>query len=383
MKPTVFYVEKEPCPELHEHILKHLPRMQYWYEWQGCELVYLPLHQLASVEWNSVREYLSYQFPVLNRPEFSEVLGTLKEPAHLLVNRLLVQANLQHEKGRAFLLYTDRSLQQLSRQFEILGRYQPDINTVEEFFFSGFRQLEKRMEEPKVSLFCITRESKIDVSSDFSDDIYQETEHAIHDEEIPISAEIKAQVDKLMQIGDRTAVLDVVVHLLNNLNPYLKADNASVLKMLQRHWSQYAVAGRPSRLLIDAHTRIYLTDFGNKEVRMTPLPKTVFLFYLRHPEGIAFPYLSDHRNELEQIYSRITNRSNTEEIRQSIADLVNPLNNSINEKCARIKEAFVKIMDISIAANYIVHGPRGGMKTISLDRNLVTFDVPQLQGCRD
>ena len=116
---------------------------------------------------------------------------------------------------------------------------------------------------------------------------------------------------------------------------------------------------------------------------MTPLPKTLFLFYLRHPEGVAFKFLSDHREELEQIYSKITNSSNPEKIQNSITSLVDPTSNSINENCSRVKEAFVCLMDKSIADCYLIKGPKGELKKIDLDPNLVIYDIPQLQGCRD
>lgn len=56
---------------------------------------------------------------------------------------------------------------------------------------------------------------------------------------------------------------------------------------------------------------------------MGPLPKAVFLFYLRHPEGVKFSYLQ------------------------------------IND---------------SIAKNYYVTGLQGGKKGIDLDRSLVQWE---------
>lgn len=51
---------------------------------------------------------------------------------------------------------------------------------------------------------------------------------------------------------------------------------------------------------------------------------------------------------------------------QSIEDVTNPLLNSINEKCARIRSAFVKEFDESLAKNYFVTGERGEAKKITL-----------------
>jgi hypothetical protein len=47
--------------------------------------------------------------------------------------------------------------------------------------------------------------------------------------------------------------------------------------------------------------------------------------------------------------------------------------NSINEKCSRIKEAFVSKIDESIARNYYITGSKSEPKSITLDRSLVIF----------
>ena len=48
-------------------------------------------------------------------------------------------------------------------------------------------------------------------------------------------------------------------------------------------------------------------------------------------------------------------------------------NNSINEKCSRIKEAFVSKIDDSLAQYYYVNGKRGEPKKVSIPSNLIVF----------
>ena len=52
----------------------------------------------------------------------------------------------------------------------------------------------------------------------------------------------------------------------------------------------------------------------------------------------------------------------------SIAEVTNPLKNSINEKVARIREVFVTRFKESLSTNYIVNGERGGAKRVLLNR---------------
>jgi len=134
-------------------------------------------------------------------------------------------------------------------------------------------------------------------------------------------------------------------------------------------------ADKPGKLLIDKHHKLILTDFGNKEIKLEPLQKTVFFLFLRHPEGIYFKDLGDYREELGAIYREITGREDIAGVQDSINKLTDPLDNSINEKCARIKNAFVAEFREEVAQWYFIAGKRGEKKTIKLPRDLVTWET--------
>ena len=138
-----------------------------------------------------------------------------------------------------------------------------------------------------------------------------------------------------------------------------------------RSWLEEEI--KLSRIRITKQYAIMLVDYG-KEVKMSPLPKTVFLFYLRHPEGVMFSHLMDHRDELLDIYSHVCRNDDVKKMHSSIARLTDPLDNSISEKCAAIKKAFMMKIEDSIASNYYVTGVQGGKKCISLDRRLVEWE---------
>ena len=129
-----------------------------------------------------------------------------------------------------------------------------------------------------------------------------------------------------------------------------------------------------SRLVITRDYRIMLPDYHNMEIEMTPLPKAVFLLFLKHEEGIPFKFLSDYEEELRTIYMQLTDRVQTEVIDKSIQALCDPTQNAINEKCARIREAFVDKFDERLARYYFVTGKRGESKRIQLQRNLVIWE---------
>ena len=128
-----------------------------------------------------------------------------------------------------------------------------------------------------------------------------------------------------------------------------------------------------SRLHITEKKSIVLEDFDRKEVKMDTLTKAVFLLYLKHPEGIRYKELSDYQQELEEIYSSITGREDLDSIQKSVADLCDPLNNSINEKVSKVKKAFRDAVDDRVARFYYIDGKKGTAKRIALDRDFVLW----------
>jgi uncharacterized protein YoxC len=127
------------------------------------------------------------------------------------------------------------------------------------------------------------------------------------------------------------------------------------------------------KLTVSKNYRLFLGD-NRVEVHMEPLVKAVYLLFLNHPEGVLFKYLPDYRKELAKIYSEVRPWGLTDRTLQSIEDVTNPLLNSINEKCARIKKVFLGVMEDDMARHYYIDGPRGEAKRIALPRDLVVWE---------
>ena len=126
-------------------------------------------------------------------------------------------------------------------------------------------------------------------------------------------------------------------------------------------------------LIISKDCRIFLGDKQN-EVHMEPLVRAIYLLFLKHPEGIVFKCLPDYREELADIYNKLRPMGLSDRAIQSIEDVTNPLLNSINEKCARIRAAFISEFDDYMAKYYYIDGPRGEAKKIALPRDLVVWE---------
>jgi hypothetical protein len=133
---------------------------------------------------------------------------------------------------------------------------------------------------------------------------------------------------------------------------------------------------QPSRLEIRGHSRkIFFTDLGGLELRLNPKEKSIYLFYLNHPEGIIISHLQDYKEEITQLYSRFSNQSEPETINRAIETLINPLDNDINVVLSRINGKIKKAVGESLYEYYCISGERGDRKKISLDRELINNNL--------
>ena len=165
-----------------------------------------------------------------------------------------------------------------------------------------------------------------------------------------------------------------------NTDDLIEEVKERIAKLRQRGISQYILEqlihpdDRLSRLVITKDYKLLLPDYNDMEIKMEPLVKAVYLLFLKHPEGIMFKCLPDYREELAQIYVKLKPYGMSDRVIQSIEDVTNPILNSINEKCARIRGAFVGQFDDHMAKHYYIDGLRGEAKKIDLPRNLVVWE---------
>ena len=161
----------------------------------------------------------------------------------------------------------------------------------------------------------------------------------------------------------------------------LEEAKAIVDKLKKRGVSEYMLQRlihgeeKLSRLHITKDYRIFLKDYG-MEIEMKPLPKILFLLYIKHPEGIYFKDLSDYREELMQYYKGVKNGFiSTPDAVKRIERLTTPGDNSVNEKSSHIKAAFISKIKDRLASNYYIVGSRAELRKITLPRELVEWDI--------
>jgi len=177
----------------------------------------------------------------------------------------------------------------------------------------------------------------------------------------------------LQSAGQYAILANIAMYISEQLpnNEALNPDDSILNLPIKNHFRN---ASTISRLHITNDFKILLPDYGNLEIKMHTLPKALYLLFLRKPEGIRFKELYMFKDELFDIYNQMTTKSDADEIKQSIDDLVDATNPSVNQKCARIKEAFRKVLCERIAAHYYIQGKNAERKKILLPSNLVKID---------
>jgi hypothetical protein len=363
---VVLYFEKEHKPEVNSYIIKHYHYIQKVLGKRGLQLLYFPvIKQLEKLDVN-IASAFDYAYPDLflganhvqqenieqwikdiDLSELYNILGsTLEIPELPLPGFIRCLKDKNDTKDQL----TDYSF------FPLWGKEEKSIKEEIEHYISVVG-----VNTNVIAYKLVSR-----------DDFQYDADYWFYSDGADINKEIKAKIDEIKTIAGGKPVFETLFYVINEF----KEINPELCKKLCK--KLYDEAGqlerKLSRLYINKGFRIFLPDYNNIEIEMTPLPKTLFLFMLKYPNGIMLKELYKHKQELLYIYGRISNRSDLDQMQNSINDMTNATSNSVNEKCSRIKEAFVSKIDERIASSYFITGERQEPKRISLDRNLVVFE---------
>lgn len=348
-KEAVIYIEPVYKKEFNQAIVENYHFIEDSFNRIDIPFIYLP-KLLTDHHINKVLEY--------NHPYLKESHQTHPEKLyHVIANSLQLKFD-----GPTLLYLSDDG--DVTHQFDLLSH---EVFTSPERLFLFVEEIKNKIhplkDETHTVRFRKISESRLplfDQSFDlFKDeqsiDSYQEysiektADDLFEEEAFKLPADLQNQIEALREAG-----------YLSHLIKYLEILQQTTRKL--------------SRLKITADYKIYLMDYEMKEVEMSPLPKALYFLFLHHPKGISFKELPDYSAELMTIYQNISLRESPDKARKSIEKLTDPFNNSVHEKCSRIRAAFLTVVAEDIAANYYITGDRGEAKTILLDRELVVYD---------
>ncbi len=126
----------------------------------------------------------------------------------------------------------------------------------------------------------------------------------------------------------------------------------------------------PKPIKIDTSGGIFI---GNKKINLNPLESTLFIFFLKHSEGISLNDLQSHKQELLKLYKII--RPGAEE--SKISDLIKPYYNngtfSVNK--SRLNRKIKSKLGEPLACFYYLDKSRGEAFKIRINRDFLTDDI--------
>ena len=120
--------------------------------------------------------------------------------------------------------------------------------------------------------------------------------------------------------------------------------------------------------------RIFLKDLGDLEMQLNSKEKTIYLFFINHPEGVRIVDLIDHKTEISHFYETFTNSYDTSQIEQAINLLLDPTEGNINQVFSRIRAKFKSAVGTRLSNLYTIEGNPGEPFKINLNRELVSIE---------
>lgn len=131
-----------------------------------------------------------------------------------------------------------------------------------------------------------------------------------------------------------------------------------------------------SELHIDNNFDIHLPQYPQIKIELAPLPKTLYLLLLLHPEGIILKDIYDYSFELIDIYRMVSGRQNPTVIKKILNGITDPTINPLHKNLSIIRKAFLSKLRTDIAEYYIPTQGRFCAHRVPLDSRKI--ELPEL-----
>ena len=109
-------------------------------------------------------------------------------------------------------------------------------------------------------------------------------------------------------------------------------------------------------------------------IPLRPLVKSLFILFLKHPEGIVLKQRDCYGEELEDIYATIVPEVDKEVRHKRIRRLIDPQDNSFSEKASVLNATLDKLLPAGIVDGYKIQGANGHPRRIPLDPLLIEWE---------
>lgn len=217
-------------------------------------------------------------------------------------------------------------------------------------------------------------EADIICKDEFSTDFELELEHFLTE------AELSRRRLLIIPGTSRTALCSYSYRLAEieeiEKDELLERDNMECLcqdLLTEKFCEEYSAAETVSPICFDKDFNISLPLYPQITITLEPLPKTLYILFLQHPEGIILKEIQDYEKELKDIYSMVSGRKNPTVIERMFRTLVDPTGNPLHKNLSIIRKSFTSKLNYNIAKNYIPAHGRAKAHNIPIDTALVKF----------
>ena len=141
-------------------------------------------------------------------------------------------------------------------------------------------------------------------------------------------------------------------------------------ELIYKKASPQLVTIEPLPLTITRKNQI-LIEPRNLELKLKPMEKVLYLFYLKQVEGIFLKNMTEHKSELLQIYQKVSASINAQKQEKSINFLVDPYRGSFNIQKSRINKTVHDVLGPDLSIFYKIDGKKGNHFKINLPKHLI------------
>ena len=122
---------------------------------------------------------------------------------------------------------------------------------------------------------------------------------------------------------------------------------------------------QPGRAYINTQGRLVLPDEGGVQIRLTPMERTLYILFLRYPQGINADELWRYWNELCKIYGSQTVYDDINLIEDAVEGICDEEKVTWYTNVSRIKRKITDRLGRRTAEQYIIRRGEDGLYRIS------------------
>jgi len=136
---------------------------------------------------------------------------------------------------------------------------------------------------------------------------------------------------------------------------------------------------------LDVNTRnkrkLVFTGYGVDPVGLSPVGMTLYLLFLRHPEGISLRYRGKYKDDIKRIYGMFSDDDEAEKI-NTVEVLTDQKNQALSQGIKKVNDTIKLQLEEKVAEKYLIFREKrktagGALKwahVIKIDRSLVTIN---------